>query len=126
MHNHRSLFNMDISGGMPAVIIKMLVASGRRQDSTPARPARGLAFRPDRSRGVPGAVAIDSLQWDGKQVAVTLSCVKSQNDHPGTALRDHYLSITGDAAQASPAERTNQRLIALSSGQPVAMVITLK
>jgi alpha-L-fucosidase 2 len=27
MHNHRSLFNMDISGGMPAVIIKMLVAS---------------------------------------------------------------------------------------------------
>jgi len=27
MHNHRSLFNMDISGGMPAVLIKMLVAS---------------------------------------------------------------------------------------------------
>ncbi|MCK7482630.1 MAG: glycoside hydrolase N-terminal domain-containing protein [Candidatus Moduliflexus flocculans] len=27
MHNHRSLFNMDISGGMPSVIIKMLVAS---------------------------------------------------------------------------------------------------
>ena len=27
MHNHRSLLNMDISGGMPAVIIKMLVAS---------------------------------------------------------------------------------------------------
>ena len=24
MHNHKSLFNMDISGGMPAVIIKML------------------------------------------------------------------------------------------------------
>jgi len=27
MHNHRSLFNMDISGGMPAVLIRMLVAS---------------------------------------------------------------------------------------------------
>lgn len=27
MHNHKSLFNMDISGGMPAVIIKMLMAS---------------------------------------------------------------------------------------------------
>ena len=27
MHNFRSLFNMDISGGMPAVIIKMLVES---------------------------------------------------------------------------------------------------
>ena len=40
MHNHRSLFNMDISGGMPAVIIKMLVASdvGRIQ-VLPALPA---------------------------------------------------------------------------------------
>ena len=40
MHNHRSLFNMDISGGMPAVIIKMLVASdpGRIQ-LLPALPA---------------------------------------------------------------------------------------
>lgn len=27
MHNHKTLFNMDISGGMPAVIIKMLMAS---------------------------------------------------------------------------------------------------
>ena len=27
MHNHKTLFNMDISGGMPAVIIKMLLAS---------------------------------------------------------------------------------------------------
>jgi len=27
MHNHKTLFNMDISGGLPAVIIKMLMAS---------------------------------------------------------------------------------------------------
>ncbi|GAG02180.1 unnamed protein product, partial [marine sediment metagenome] len=40
MHNHKTLFNMDISGGMPAVIIKMLVASdpGKIQ-LLPALPA---------------------------------------------------------------------------------------
>ena len=40
MHNHRSLFNMDISGGMPSVIIKMLAASepGKIQ-LLPALPA---------------------------------------------------------------------------------------
>src|SRR3990172_7348446 len=27
MHNHRSLLNMDISGGLPAVLIQMLVGS---------------------------------------------------------------------------------------------------
>jgi len=27
MHNHKTLFNMDISGGLPAVVIKMLMAS---------------------------------------------------------------------------------------------------
>ncbi len=46
MHNHRSLFNMDISGGMPAVIIKMLVASdvGKIQ-LLPALPAAWPAGR---------------------------------------------------------------------------------
>ena len=126
MHNHRSLFNMDISGGMPAVIIKMLVASdvGKIQ-LLPALPA---AWPSGRIEGVAcrGAVAIQSLQWDGKQVAVTMSSVKSQKIILELPSEIAQLSITGDAAQASPAERTNQRLIALSSGQPVTMVITLK
>ena len=40
MHNHKTLFNMDISGGMPAVLIKMLAASepGKIQ-LLPALPA---------------------------------------------------------------------------------------
>ncbi len=40
MHNHKTLFNMDISGGMPAVIIKMLMASEPgRIHLLPALPA---------------------------------------------------------------------------------------
>ena len=55
-----------------------------------------------------------------------LSSVKSQNIILELPSEIAQLSITGDAAQVNPAERTNQRFIALSSGQPVAMVITLK
>jgi alpha-L-fucosidase 2 len=116
---------MDISGGMPAVIIKMLVASdvGKIQ-LLPALPAA----RPSgRIEGVAcrGAIAIQSLQWDGKQVAITMSSVKSQSIVLELPCEIAQLSITSGAAKVNPAERTNQRLIAVSSGQPVAMVITL-
>ena len=69
MHNHRSLFNMDISGGMPAVIIKMLVASQPGEvtllpalpKAWPAGSVAGLRAR--------GAFVLESMQWkDGKLV----------------------------------------------------------
>ena len=109
MHNHRSLFNMDISGGMPAVIIKMLVASdvGKIQ-LLPALPA---AWPSGRIEGVlcRGAIEIQSLQWDGKQVAVTLSSAKSQNVILELPSEIAQLSITGGTAKVSPADRANQR-----------------
>ncbi len=126
MHNHRSLLNMDISGGMPAVIIKMLVASdvGKIQ-LLPALPA---AWPSGRIEGVAcrGAIVIQSLQWDGKHLSVTMSCVKSQKIILELPAEIAQLSVTGDAAQVSLTQRNNERLIALSSGQRVAMVITLK
>ncbi len=53
MHNAKKLFNMDISGGMPAVLIKMLVAVGSRRRPFAARVPRGLAVGNDRRRSVP-------------------------------------------------------------------------
>ncbi len=125
MHNHRSLLNMDVSGGMPAVIVKMLVASdvGKIQ-LLPALPA---AWPSGRIEGVlcQGAVEIQSLAWDGKQVTVRLNSVRSQDIILELPSEIVQLSITGGAAKVSPAERTNQRAIALPGGQPVTMVITL-
>ena len=64
MHNHRSLFNMDISGGMPAVIIKMLVAS----DPGKIRllPALPSAWPSGEIAGplCRGGIIIHSLKWD--------------------------------------------------------------
>jgi len=126
MHNHRSLFNMDISGGMPAVIIKMLVASdlGRIQ-LLPALPA---AWPSGRIEGVlcRGAIQIRCLQWECNQIKVTLSSTKSQTVVLELPSEVSQLSITGGAAKASPADRANQRTLTLPSGQLVALLIKLK
>jgi hypothetical protein len=126
MHNHRSLFNMDISGGMPAVIIKMLVASdlGRIQ-LLPALPA---AWPAGRIEGVlcRGAIQIRNLQWDGNRIEVTLSSAKSQTVVLELPSEISGLSITHGAAKASPADRANQRTLTLPNRQSVALVIKLK
>ena len=126
MHNHRSLFNMDISGGMPAVIIKMLVASdlGRIQ-LLPALPA---AWPSGRIEGVlcRGAIEIKSLQWDGNQIEVTLNSAKSQTVVLELPSEISQLSVSDGLAKAGPADRANQRTIALPSGQSVSLVIKLK
>lgn len=126
MHNHRSLFNMDISGGMPAVIIKMLVASdpGRIQ-LLPAVPAE---WPSGRIEGVlcRGAIEVEHLQWDGKQVAVAL-----RSSRPRAVILElpsdiAQLSITAGAAKVSAADRPNRRNMTLPGGESVAMVIKLK
>ncbi len=63
MHHHRSLFNGDISGGMPAVINKMLVASepGRMQ----LLPALPKAWPTGTIEGVlcRGQIEVKRLHW---------------------------------------------------------------
>jgi hypothetical protein len=126
MHNHRSLFNMDISGGMPAVIIKMLVASdvGKIQ-LLPALPA---AWPSGRIEGVlcRGAIEIQSLAWEGKQITVSLTSAKPQTITLELPSEIAEFSLIGGTAKASPAERANQRTVALPSGQPVTLTIQLK
>jgi len=78
MHNHRSLFNTDISGGMPAVIIKMLVGSepGRIQ----LLPALPKAWPTGTIEGVlcRGQIEIQSLQWSPGKVYVKLVTPRKQ------------------------------------------------
>lgn len=72
MHNHRHLFNMDISGGQPAMIIQMLVASKPgRIKLLPALPAEwpegsieGVLAR--------GGIEIERLRWSAREVEVSM------------------------------------------------------
>ena len=78
MHNHKSLFNMDISGGMPAVIIKMLAASEPGQiQLLPALPA---AWPTGEIRGVlcRGQITLTRLTWEKDRIEVSLLSAKDQ------------------------------------------------
>jgi alpha-L-fucosidase 2 len=78
-HNPDSIFNVDICGGMPAVIIKMLIASEPRAiELLPALPKQwpsgvieGVLCR--------GQVEIKKLSWDDKQIDVRFVSQVPQN-----------------------------------------------
>ena len=105
MHNHKSLFNMDISGGMPAVIIKMLVASDPgRIKLLPALPS---AWPSGEIKGVlcRGQIEISSLKWDKEKINVSLLSAKDQTislDSPGGTRK---VKLTGGKETAFEIKR---------------------
>jgi hypothetical protein len=126
MHNHRSLFNMDISGGMPAVIIKMLVASdpGRIQllpalpEAWPCGEIEGVLCR--------GQIEVKRLRWDKEGVLVSLLSAKQQRIEVEMPWEIASVSV---AEGREPAERTESKRVvrlALPAGQEVALTIGRK
>lgn len=79
MHNHRHLFNMDISGGQPALIIQMLVSSELGEirllpalpEQWPEGSIEGVLCR--------GAIEIERLEWTPETVDVTLRSKTKQS-----------------------------------------------
>ncbi|GAI38328.1 unnamed protein product, partial [marine sediment metagenome] len=78
MHNHKTLFNMDISGGMPDVIIKMLADS--KQGKVELLPALPKAWPAGTVEGIlcRGQVEITSLRWSPNKIQVSLISAKKQ------------------------------------------------
>ena len=78
MHNHRHLFNMDISGGQPALIIQMLVGSEPGHirllpalpEQWPTGSIEGVLAR--------GAIEIERLEWTPEKVEVALRSKEKQ------------------------------------------------
>ncbi len=126
MHNHRSLFNMDISGGMPAVIIKMLVASqpGRIQ-LLPALPA---AWPSGTIKGVlcRGQIEIKSLKWDPGRIRATLVSGKEQTIVLEAPSAIKSISVTAGDASIEKAKRTNARKVSLPAGERITLDIILE
>jgi hypothetical protein len=71
-HNPDSIFNVDICGGMPAVIIKMLVAS--EPGSLKLLPALPAQWPAGSIEGIlcRGQIEIKKLKWDDKKIEVSL------------------------------------------------------
>ncbi len=119
MHNHRSLLNMDISGGMPAVIIKMLVASEPgRIDLLPALPE---AWPTGEIEGVlcRGQVEVERLRWDEKGVSARLRSSKRQRVRLGLPWTIGTATMADGADVAQPVVSGKTATIDLPAAQPV-------
>ncbi len=125
MHNHRSLFNMDISGGMPAVLIKMLVASdpGKIQ-LLPALPSKwstgsieGVLCR--------GQIEVKSLSWDQQNIVVSLVSGKDQKLSLELPSEIVNISVKAGSCQLEETGMDNSRAISLRKGEVVTIQINL-
>lgn len=127
MHNHRTLFNMDVSGGMPSVIIKMLVYSDPGLISLlPALPAE---WKAGSIEGVlcRGQVEIERLNWNDKSVTVKMKSSKEQMIT--LQLPSGIKSIETKSKhkiKIKNAGEDNRRLIYLPAMSSVELEITLK
>ncbi|GAG07379.1 unnamed protein product, partial [marine sediment metagenome] len=105
MHNHKTLFNMDISGGMPDVIIKMLADS--KQGKVELLPALPKAWPAGTVEGIlcRGQVEITSLRWSPNKIQVSLISAKKQ-----TITLETPVEITGYAVKKGRAGVRKGRL----------------
>jgi len=123
MHNHKSLLNMDISGGMPAVLIKMLAASepGKVQ-LLPALPA---AWPTGTIEGVlcRGQIEIKCLYWDKNRILVTLVSGKEQSIVLESPWEISDISVTKGKASIQETDQKNTRRVLLPAQQEVTIEI---
>ena len=78
-HDGDSIFNVDASGGLPAVVIEMLIQS--QPGSVTLLPALPAAWSSGSIRGVRarGGVVIEELTWDAEAVTVALALAAGSN-----------------------------------------------
>ncbi len=126
MHNHRSLFNMDISGGMPAVIIKMLVASGPGEISL--LPALSAKLPKGTIEGIlcRGQVEVKKLSWDRKNISLSLVSMKDQELN--LVLPSEIVSISTDDESSNINETGDKtsRKIKLLKGKMISLDIAIR
>ena len=126
MHNHRSLFNMDISGGMPAVIIKMLVTSdpGRIQ----LLPALPRAWPTGTIEGAlcRGQIEVRRLHWSVEGVESTLLSGKDQTITLELPADISTITVEGKGARLAKAESPNQRRLTLPAAREVTIKVACK
>ena len=115
---------MDISGGLPAVIIKTLVASapGRLQ----LLPALPRAWPTGAIEGVlcRGQIEIVRLEWATDGLSCTLRSDRAQTVTLELPAPVTAISVEGAGGRVARGDGPNQRRLTLPSGQPVTVKIT--
>jgi len=127
-HNYRQLFNMDISGGMPAVLIMMLV--GSQPGEIRLLPAVPEAWPIGKIEGVlaRGQIEIEELRWEPGAISITLT---SEIDQQVTLQAPSAIESASSprnrlAAQTEQTDREDSIRVTLPAGQPVTLRLTLR
>ena len=123
MHNRRALFNMDISGGQPSLVIKALVHSlpGKIQ----LLPALPKAWEKGTIEGVlcRGAITINRLHWNNNQIEVEMTSTPEQETI--LVLPAAISEIKADGTTFADGASTSERKIILPAGRKVSLKIML-
>ena len=124
--NYRSLFNMDISGGMPAVLIKMLVASEPGEirllpalpDAWPSGTIEGVLCR--------GQVEIKRLHWEDDSVSLTLISAKEQQITLRAPSGIVSISVREGEASVEKTDREDSRRLSLPADREITLELILR
>jgi hypothetical protein len=125
-HNYRSLFNTDVSGGMPAVLIKMLVAS--EPGSLHLLPALPEAWPEGAIEGVlcRGQIEVKRLEWRRRTVQATLVSGRAQPVvlRAPSAIKD--VRVRSGKATLRAGGGRDRRVLELPAGQAVTVALELE
>jgi len=125
-HNPRSVFNMDISGGLPAVIVKMLL------DSSPGEvrllPALPKQWPVGTLEGAPcrGQIEVETLQWQPGRIRVALRSGKEQTITLTAPARIGLVTVAAGQAAVKDAVHSYTCRVTLPKEQSVALELNLK
>lgn len=124
MHNHKSLFNMDISGGMPAVIIGMLAES--EPGKVHLLPALPKAWPSGTIEGVlcRGQVEIKKLDWNSERILVSLVSAREQSLGVDVPFEIGNISVVGGEAEIRSTGQKNGRSVTLPANRETILEIT--
>ena len=123
-HDPKTIFNVDLCGGFPAIIIKMLMTS--RPGTIELLPALPKEWPGGRIQGLPTRcqVLLTDLEWKRGVVQVVLVSKQAQT----IALRLPHpiktVSLTKGKAKVTNSDKGEQwREVSLPAGKPVRLVI---
>ncbi len=124
MHNHKSLFNMDISGGMPAVVIGML--AGSAPGTIKLLPALPRAWPSGTVEGIlcRGEIEIKKLAWTDDAILATLASGKKQYVTVEVPFEVNEVSVEKGNAGVRRTGSRKSFTVTLPEGDAVTLKIT--
>ena len=125
MHNHRSLLNMDISGGLPSVLIQMLIASA--PGKVRLLPALPKAWPTGTIEGAlcRGQIEVRQLTWAPGQIRVSLLSGREQTIELSVPAIIQKITATSGTVNIAPAGDDRARKVMLPQGRAVTLEIEM-